>query len=1162
MPDETTSARVFVSYSRRDFEQAQSIVDDLNSAGFEAFLDVHDIAPGEPWEARLGQLIAAAEKVVFLISPDSVASEICTWEVDEGERQAKGILPVLIRETDTGQIPGRLARLNFIFMRTSEEQAEKLDDLVSALSTDLEWEREKTEVNLRAQEWAAGGRTDRSLRFAENKIASWERWRDKHPDSASPPNALQLNFITEARRIATRRQRRIIVASVFATIVAIVLSIIAFTQREQAIANEQRAERERNAALTSQSQFLADLSQQELAQGRATKAMLIALEGLPDPANFEDRPLIAETDLALSDALGRVRLNSIHPAEAQVAQNWVSAVVGIYDEDGAWLIDPATGVPITELGFTSAAEYSADGVHVLTDHGHFARGAQTAALRDAATGAVKLQFNNADGYMGFSNTGRYLIQDRDVWDVATATMLYQRDQGGFASFSPDDAAIIETGRESDRAWYKVHRASDFSVILEGGGNFGFDGTFSRVVVQIGDWSIAVFDTASGEMLAALDLQQDRRGVAGLNSLVLSRGLPVVQIGHGSNPKVLWHYTEDRVEVAPERYSSRCPPGATPTVGLYDAYCQSITSPDGALRATLEEDYVALWDAQDNSALTQLEGHIAPVERLVFSPDSTLLLTLTRAETYIPYDFEAKLWDVSNGDLVATLDHAGQEWEGGFSPDGSQVWTGDGDTAKFWRVAPGNRPAKLEAAQAKDEKIVVSDRGRHAARINADGTFVLFNLVTGERGDCGSDAPVAVFSAGFTQDGSQMIVLGNDGSVTVWNPDCSKAASADALGTQPRGFAISGDGARLIADFDDAVVVLTLADLTPLVSVPRNDTAETPDYVDPTSATINHSGDRIAVTSRIPGPEYDPDPTGLQVFDAVSGDAVGGTFTALSAIFSPDGSKIALTGKDSSIVDAATGDRVANLPQRLEPYDQIAFDPTGRFLVVLSDDERSVLIFDATTGELLPSPDERWFYPFGLGPLDFSDDGTQFVLLKSGQDTSQNGFDVYETATGKILHQQIVGDGNDTPGSAIFGADDDTVIASIGAEILIYEMDSYAISSRMTAPGDYVETARLGAGGAHVITSVRSDFGAKKAVVAMPFHTTTPERIHAARRSAARCLSPGERRENFVTQEPPAWCITGPGLESEGNPENWRPLYPYQDPQWALWLSGEDVAMPE
>jgi len=47
----------------------------LQPLGFAPFLDRHDIAAGEDWEARLLGLIQTADTVVYVISPESVRSE-------------------------------------------------------------------------------------------------------------------------------------------------------------------------------------------------------------------------------------------------------------------------------------------------------------------------------------------------------------------------------------------------------------------------------------------------------------------------------------------------------------------------------------------------------------------------------------------------------------------------------------------------------------------------------------------------------------------------------------------------------------------------------------------------------------------------------------------------------------------------------------------------------------------------------------------------------------------------------------------------------------------------------------------------------------------------------------------------------------------------------
>lgn len=107
--------RVFISYSRKDQIFTEELVEGLVLLGFEPYLDKQDIAPAEPWKTRLGDLILQADTVVFVVSPDAVHSDRCTWEVNESERLSKRILPVVHRDVSQEDIPEQLRQLNFVF---------------------------------------------------------------------------------------------------------------------------------------------------------------------------------------------------------------------------------------------------------------------------------------------------------------------------------------------------------------------------------------------------------------------------------------------------------------------------------------------------------------------------------------------------------------------------------------------------------------------------------------------------------------------------------------------------------------------------------------------------------------------------------------------------------------------------------------------------------------------------------------------------------------------------------------------------------------------------------------------------------------------------------------------------------------------------------------
>lgn len=80
------SAKIFISYSRKDKVFAEQLQKALNAAGHQAFRDVEDIAPAELWKPRLKQLILASDAIVFVLSPDLADSDICQWEAHESIR--------------------------------------------------------------------------------------------------------------------------------------------------------------------------------------------------------------------------------------------------------------------------------------------------------------------------------------------------------------------------------------------------------------------------------------------------------------------------------------------------------------------------------------------------------------------------------------------------------------------------------------------------------------------------------------------------------------------------------------------------------------------------------------------------------------------------------------------------------------------------------------------------------------------------------------------------------------------------------------------------------------------------------------------------------------------------------------------------------------------
>src|SRR5215472_14590868 len=202
--------RVFISYSRNDLYFADQLDAALKAYGFECFIDREGISGGEEWKQRLRNLIRDADTVVFVLSPTSARSDMCSWEVGEAAQLGKRILPVPCRPLEGASPPPRLRDLNYIFFYDDPKAApgagwgSGLAKLVEALNTDFVWLREHTRYLQRAMEWDTGGRpADRLL--SGDDIAEAKAWVARRPKGAPEPTTLHLDFIRASEEEAAAR---------------------------------------------------------------------------------------------------------------------------------------------------------------------------------------------------------------------------------------------------------------------------------------------------------------------------------------------------------------------------------------------------------------------------------------------------------------------------------------------------------------------------------------------------------------------------------------------------------------------------------------------------------------------------------------------------------------------------------------------------------------------------------------------------------------------------------------------------------------------------------------------------------------------------------------------------------------------------------------------
>src|ERR1700720_691636 len=113
-------ARIFISYSRKDMAFADRLDAALKARGFEPLIDREEIYAFEDWWKRIEALISRADTVVFVLSPDAVASDVALKEVAHAASLNKRFAPIVARRVEDAAVPEPLRRLNFIFFDDPE----------------------------------------------------------------------------------------------------------------------------------------------------------------------------------------------------------------------------------------------------------------------------------------------------------------------------------------------------------------------------------------------------------------------------------------------------------------------------------------------------------------------------------------------------------------------------------------------------------------------------------------------------------------------------------------------------------------------------------------------------------------------------------------------------------------------------------------------------------------------------------------------------------------------------------------------------------------------------------------------------------------------------------------------------------------------------------
>src|SRR5260370_42505702 len=119
---------IFISYYHDDNDFAEGLINRIEKAGFETWVDNDRLDAGEDWRAEIDQAIKNACALKVIMTPESRSSEYVTYEWAFAWGAGVKVIPVLYKDTSLHPRLDRLQYLNF-----SSHTARPWEALMTAL---------------------------------------------------------------------------------------------------------------------------------------------------------------------------------------------------------------------------------------------------------------------------------------------------------------------------------------------------------------------------------------------------------------------------------------------------------------------------------------------------------------------------------------------------------------------------------------------------------------------------------------------------------------------------------------------------------------------------------------------------------------------------------------------------------------------------------------------------------------------------------------------------------------------------------------------------------------------------------------------------------------------------------------------------------------------
>jgi WD40 repeat protein len=727
----------------------------------------------------MGELRGAIDNCatfIYVISPRSVASEVCDQELAQAVSSGKKIIPVVWDEVPRSVAPPTIGQLSWIFLADENTFTSGLEKVLLALATDLVHRHEAAHLLVRARRWEAN-KTDRSLTLRGAELAKAEQWLAAAASLEPRPTPLHAEYVLRSRALRLSAQRRLVAVLSAVSVLLLALSTVSIvlygraraaqTQAQEAEAN---AVAQRDTAIDRQADLLASEADSDLAGNQPDQALLVALKANAVRDTYRTRSSLAEA-LTYSPHLLRV-LKGHQPGDG-VPSDGVSDVV--FDRTGTLFSGGAGDGQVFAWNTATGRRTQM----VLPRYRHHYGVFSVSMSPDGTLVAT----GGYDGVWVFNRlTGQQVAQLEITTDTIDFNLNQLREYASrLVAFSPDGRELV-TAR------------------------------CARQPCGPGDGVMVVWDTATWKANHVIDKLNPVTAIAfnPAGTLLATGTCGVYAPQSGSN------CAQGQVQL----WDPRAGVAAGSALNGHSSQVLSVAfSPDGSVLASGGNDNaIVLWSVATRRASGQpLVGHGGPVNRLAFSPDGRILASAGGDRT-------VRLWNVASHDLADNplLGHDAPVEALAFSPDGTQIATGDlDDTILLWRTSYdtplGNR-AFLDGsdginavAVSHDATLIAAARSDgYVSILRPDLSTSVAELSTFDK-QCtratsgGVDSsPCFIVGVAFAPDDRTALALTGDGRLFTWSAstwqrtgavlhDSTACTDAFCIEGEATSLAISPDG---------------------------------------------------------------------------------------------------------------------------------------------------------------------------------------------------------------------------------------------------------------------------------------------------------------------------------------------------------------------------------